>query len=415
MSRFACVSRLGAAVLAAVALGCGDDPDVITQPRGAGGELFRTYVALGNSITAGFQSGGINDSTQRESYAVLLAESAGTPFVYPSLALPGCPPPIANFQTQARVTLQGQPPSNSTTCAFRDPALIEQIVHNLAVPGATTQSLTSTSDLAGNPLTTFFLGGRSQVERAIEANPTFASIWIGNNDVLGAAVSGVLTRTTGISPGITTLADFTGFYASAVNRLVAGSPRLDGGVLIGVVDVQNAPILFTAQALMNPAVKGAIEAAAGGRMTIVTPDCATTASLVSLIGIVSFIRSYPAGQTPIISCTKNSPAPGLGDIGILDAAEQATVATTVASYNAYIRAKADSVGFAYFDPNPALLQLRASGQIPAIPNFASATAPFGDFVSLDGIHPRRPAHVLIANSVIDVVNAKFGLSIPRVT
>jgi len=44
-------------------------------PPYAGGAMFQRYVAMGNSITAGFQSGGINDSTQRRSYAVLVAVS----------------------------------------------------------------------------------------------------------------------------------------------------------------------------------------------------------------------------------------------------------------------------------------------------------------------------------------------------
>ena len=29
--------------------------------------MFQSYVAIGNSITAGYQSGGINDSTQKQS------------------------------------------------------------------------------------------------------------------------------------------------------------------------------------------------------------------------------------------------------------------------------------------------------------------------------------------------------------
>src|SRR3712207_8913200 len=54
------------------------------------------YVAIGNSITAGYQSDGINDSTQARSYAVLLAQAAGTTFRVPALNRPGCQPPIAD-------------------------------------------------------------------------------------------------------------------------------------------------------------------------------------------------------------------------------------------------------------------------------------------------------------------------------
>src|SRR5688572_5055476 len=47
--------------------------------------LFERYVSMGNSITAGFQSGGINDSTQAQSYAVLLAQAMHSPFFVPLL------------------------------------------------------------------------------------------------------------------------------------------------------------------------------------------------------------------------------------------------------------------------------------------------------------------------------------------
>src|SRR5690348_15497810 len=79
----------------AVVTACNNDNTVVTtSPKSS---IFQSYVALGNSITAGFQSGGINDSTQRQSYAVLVAQQMGTRFAYPSLLAPGCPPPVANF------------------------------------------------------------------------------------------------------------------------------------------------------------------------------------------------------------------------------------------------------------------------------------------------------------------------------
>ena len=37
---------------------------------------------------------------------------------------------------------------------------------------------------------------------------------------------------------------------------------------------------------------------------------------------------------------------------MLDLTEQASVAATITGYNAYIKAKADSIGFAYYDPTP---------------------------------------------------------------
>src|ERR1043166_8540522 len=62
-------------------------------PQYAGGAMFQRYVAMGNSITAGFQSGGINDSTQQQSYVALWPAKRASPFYSPSLTKPGCPPP----------------------------------------------------------------------------------------------------------------------------------------------------------------------------------------------------------------------------------------------------------------------------------------------------------------------------------
>src|SRR5256885_12108016 len=83
--------------------------------------LFDRYVSMGNSITAGFQSGGINDSTQLQAYPVLLASAMRSPFFPPLLPrspIPGgpqgCPPPYTNVFTQARVG--GGTPSS---CALR--------------------------------------------------------------------------------------------------------------------------------------------------------------------------------------------------------------------------------------------------------------------------------------------------------
>ena len=92
------MSRTQKAVRGALALGalwalaaCQNGDSSVTVPIPVN-PMFQNYVALGNSITAGFKSGGIHDSTQRQSYALLLARSMHTRYAFPSLANPGCPP-----------------------------------------------------------------------------------------------------------------------------------------------------------------------------------------------------------------------------------------------------------------------------------------------------------------------------------
>src|SRR2546427_4727504 len=85
----------GSLTLALLAAACHED-ELFTPltPSYKGGAMFTRYVSFGNSITAGFQSFGLSDSLQRLAYPVLLARAMGSPFSYPSLNNPGCPPPI---------------------------------------------------------------------------------------------------------------------------------------------------------------------------------------------------------------------------------------------------------------------------------------------------------------------------------
>ena len=222
-------SALTLGAVAAVAACTGDTASKqVLGPRLTGNSaIFQSYVALGNSITAGYQSSGINDSTQKRSYAVLFASQVGTRFIYPSLAMPGCAPPIANFQTQARVPA-GTTATTGSSCYLRNSSVTD-LLNNVAVPGATVSDLTGVA--APNTLTSLFLGGKTEVEKALQASPTFASIWIGNNDVLAAAVSGVLVPTAGISPGVTPVATYTHKFDAAICGAIRNETSVVGALL----------------------------------------------------------------------------------------------------------------------------------------------------------------------------------------
>src|SRR2546428_10695430 len=134
---------LAAGVSLALAAACHQDELFSPRvPPYAGGAMFQRYVSMGNSFTMGIQSGGINDSTQRVAYPVLVAGAmSGDPFYYPSLTIPGCPPPYTNIFTGARVGTG----STGTTCLFRSPS-IPPYLSNVAVSGAWAIDLSTRSE-----------------------------------------------------------------------------------------------------------------------------------------------------------------------------------------------------------------------------------------------------------------------------
>ena len=370
--------------------------------------IFRSYVALGNSITAGYQSGGINDSTQRLSYPVLLANQMGTRFAYPSLAMPGCAPPVNNLLTQTRVTPKGYPASTATSCYLRNPSSVTAVINNVAVPGIASADPTAPVGPNANALTELFLGGETMVQKALDAQPTFATVWIGNNDILEPALSGLPSTATPVPT-------FIANYAKTINALTTGAPGLKG-VLIGVGQVAGTPLLFPAGVIaLSPAARGAASLVAGRPVALDSATCAgaNAAALIDFQYLIA-IRYRPAGFPGTIFCQPISGGgqTDLGDFLVLDITEQATVAATINGYNNYIKAKADSIGFAYYDPNVALAALRANGAVPAFPNLASAQ-PFGQYFSLDGVHPSGAAQILLANGLIDVINMKYGTTLRK--
>lgn len=410
---------LAVAVLAVAAASCLNDESAIT-PEIRGGELFDRYVSLGNSITSGFQSGGINAQTQAAAYPVQLAAKAQAYFNFPALASPGCPPLLVGPLTTER--------ESSVPCALRA-APIRAPIQNLAVPGADASDLTDPLG-TGTVLTTLVLGGRTAVQAMQDADPSLVSVWIGNNDALGAAASGVVAPTT-----LTPLADFQAEY----DAIVAGINATDAqdAILIGVI---NAPM--AAPALQPGAYFWAIaqNPPPGLPPISVSNNCAPfdlvgdpnplAFRMISFQGIANAIgaQAFPIS----IDCQTGVAVPGDPADYLLDETEVAAIATRVAEFNGYIQQQADANGWIYIDPltllgpglqDPDLIRkCQALATATNAQEFAAAVATscpvnldetfFGTWISVDGVHPSSEAHAAVANALAAALNSVHGLGLP---
>lgn len=412
---------LAATVVALSALAaCNDEP---LQPPTAVDAMFDRYVAIGNSITAGFQSAGINDSTQLRAYPVLLARQMKTTFNVPLLNAPGCPPPYTDVFTQSTLGGPSAPP-----CALRAWP-IPTVVNNVAVPGAEVIDPISNSDPASGPnaLTTFILGGRTQLEAARDAEPTFVSVWIGNNDALGAVLS---TTNPGDPALVTPPATFAARYAAMMDTLDSFG-TIQGGVAIGVVQVGLAPYLTQGRAWKGfEAVFDAQTAPLN--FFDVDNNCLSFAALTTTDTAWVSVP-FPVGGTMLAQAQAKvdsvmggtlNPASVVPvtmdcsvDAAMVTVAEMSNLFASIAQYNAAIQTEAASRNWAYVDPNVLLEQgAQTPGALRPFPAFdptdpQHATAPFGTLLSFDGIHPSSAAHVLVADAVITAINAAYGTSL----
>ena len=380
--------------------------------------LFNRYVSMGNSITAGVQSGGINDSTQSQSYAVLLARAMGSPFFVPFMNKPGCPPPITNVFAQPAPTRVGG--GTATTCALRkSQSPPPPFISNTAVPSAEVIDIYNNLDATSNAnsLTQFFLGGLTQAQMMRRAQPTFVSVWIGNNDVLGAATN---AANGGDSTLITPVATFQGNYTTLLDTLAAAAPR--GAVLIGVANVTAIPFFSSGAiyfAIKNNQVPGVVFPPA----FTVSNNCAPSSLLPGVGRGDSTLVPFPYGAALIGAAAAGQPRNldcGDGTAQIVVPKELIKLLGAVQAYNAFISAQATAHGWAYLDPNPALDSLRLLPQpntvvraFPLIGQPCSAN-PFGSAFSCDAVHPSAATQRLIAEKLRRAINAAYTTSIPPI-
>jgi hypothetical protein len=384
------------------ATGCSDD--VLTRANEPVSAVFQRYVSLGNSITAGFQSGGINETTQDQSYAKLLAGQMDTEFFVPYLSNPGCPPPYANVFTQTRINA-------TVACALRrQESFPPPYLNNVAVPGAEVIDATDNLDPASNAnqLTQLMLGGLTQMQMLQRVDPTFVTVWIGNNDVLGSATN---STDAGDPALVTPPATFATRYDQMLDAIQATSPAV---VLLGVANVTAIPYFSAGQVYF--ALKNQVNSPFPATFTV-GANCAPS----SLGGKGdSVLVPFPFGGTLLAQAAQGTPVTlSCTEAQTVQPAELINLISAVTAYNQTISSEATARNWAYFDPNPALDSLRTvPGEIAPFPNFGTPPAftpcdqnPFGLAFSCDAVHPSARTHKLIANKLIQAINAKYGTTV----
>jgi len=416
-------------------VGCSDESLLASEATDA---RFARYVALGNSITAGFQSGGINQMLQEQSYAVRLATQMETPFNIPALREPGCPPPLTNIFPPVRAA--------PVECALRSSPTPTRL-NNVAVPDAWVQdALTNSAEAGANPnaLTTFILGGRTQVEAATELRPTFATVWLGNNDVLDAALTGDPSLSTDPST-------FSSRYTRVLDSLEAAG--VEGGALASVANVTLIPNLSPGQAYAAAESQinqiGQQQAANDGDPNTnwgsysVASSCASAPSSTQSripfrYGFEGLFTLALTGQDVELDCTDNRTladiygqgtleAAGIGDVGplsVLVASETQQLVGRLQAYNTFLESEADDRGWAYVDVNTTLGAIYEAGTdtpndlsddlVPKFPNLNPEQPTFGPFFSEDGVHPSSATHQVVTNLFIEAINAEYDTSLETI-
>ncbi len=364
---------------------------LVAAPVSAAPPSFAKYVAVGDSLTAGFTNGGLVLTHQSISWPALLAGQTGTSiaqFQQPYITDPGVPAELA-LLSLSPVAIA---PKSSGTGLPANFAL-DRPYDNLAVPGATSVDVVTRT--TGGLHDVILRGKGTQLQQAVSLAPTFVTLWIGSNDVLGAVTNGRAIDGVTMVP----LPAFRAAYAQILSTLRATGATV---VTATIPDVTLAPFANAIPpVVVNPATGQPVEI--GGR----------TVPLIGPSGPLAPGSKVTLGASPLLAKGVGIPA-ALGGSGqalpdevVLDPVELAIIRDRLNAINASIREIAAAAGVAVLDLNAFITDLLTNGREYA---GITLTGSFltGGLVGYDGIHPTETGYALIANEWISFLNRETG-------
>lgn len=486
-------------LVVATFVACNNDDEVIVYdssdglPLTAGTANFSKFVALGNSLTSGYADGALFIDGQKASYANILAQQfklvGGGDFKIPFMA-----DNIGGFKINGtqfagpRMYFNGSAPVpavGTPSTEILNPAVATAgPYNNCGVPGAKSFHLLSPSygSAAGiaagtaNPYYVRFAPNAttSVLGYAISQTPTFFSLWIGNNDVLGYATSGgdgtnpitPSAGAAGVGFDATYDALVNGLTAAGAKGVIANLPYVNTVPFFTAVPTNPVPLNATQVGQLNPlfGAMNSMLAAAGQPARFQTLAASATNPLLIADEMLAFDATalftaafqgapfnYPAATAgflgnlygkarhasnataskdyilltarSLIGATQPGYPASSNTIGVtfpmqdnttLTASETALVKTATDAYNAKIKAVATAKGLAFVDAN-ALMTKVANGGITANGFTVTNVYVTGGGFSTDGVHPSPRGYALIANKFIEAINATYGSNLKGVS
>lgn len=428
---------------------------------------FSKTVAVGNSLTAGYQSNALSAEGQINSLPNIIAQQlkqvGGGDFkqpilpgeagekgagLVPSLIGQGLLAPALSltYTTDCRNETSLGPAiiyAPYSAAEFISNVAADGPYNNVGVPGAQITHLNFAGYAQANPYFGRFAASPTEtiVEAAMKTNHTFFQLWIGNNDVLGYALAGGEEG----SASITASATFGALYARTLDSLSKNGQK---GIVANIPDITAIPHFTTIKwngleisAQQAAGLNAAYAQYNAGLDTVVSQNAAFQAeankrkinfsagsngfviidnTLTDLSGNgLPSIRQINAEELLVLSTPQDSlkcagwgsqkPIPGNFT---LIKSEIDNIQNAVGAYNATIKAEANARGLALVDANKRLNEVKNGITISGI-NFNSELVTGGAF-SLDGVHPSTRGYAILANDFIDAINRTYNANIPKV-
>ena len=443
----------------------GDPMPPSTTEYTSGDADFSNFVAVGNSLTAGFSDNALFIDGQTASFPNMMASSfaqaGGGSFSIPFMA-----------DNLGGATFNGIPVlGNRLFLSFASgtplPTLVEGMgttetgpFNNLGVPGAKSYHLMATgygnlSGLVAGTANPYYARIASSpnatvIGDAMAQTPTFFSLWIGNNDILSFATSGGIgiNQLGNSDPSTYDNNDVTDpiLFEQTFNGILQNMTT-DGakGVIANLPNVTSIPNFTTvpynsifldevtveqANAAYADYNEGLAQLQTSGEITaeeVALRTISFSADVPNAAVIIdedlTDLTSFDPALLNIRQATANDLMVLLGftfigtlaDEWVLTPEEQTIITDATTAFNQTIANAAATYNLAFVDANAFLAELNATGITLDDGTQVTATFGTGGGFSLDGVHPSPRGYALLANKFIEEIEAKYGAILAKVS
>ena len=413
--------------IALAIIGCEDYSKLTAPVFSTGSADFTRFVSIGNSLTMGEQSSSVFETGQMYTFGNLIAKQVGTTYAQATFSDPGTGGRLEAERldpfTLYENTNQGVPTNLTYPAPYNNLGVKGAFLYDVLNARSASTCYTANFGVP-NPLFDAVLRGLgTQLELAVAQQPTFVTLWIGNNDILAFATRGGLFPPT--DPAV-----FQDQYTQVLSALNATGAQ----IVIGAMPNALLTPYFTTVgpgiglSLQSLGLPGIVYAKTDGTTgTALVQDLFTFNVLVLLPATSA--TDYIGDQTGAYYSDNNIPVPpgvitaypfGLAAENpfpnglVLDPSEIAAYSALRAGYNQIISGLAQAMNYNVINWDDLFNQLASAEGLTVNGVTYSTTYVNGNFFSLDGIHPTSQGYGIVANEFIKAINTKYNASIPLV-
>lgn len=415
---------------------------------------FTNYIAVGNSLTQGYQNGGVYEEGQKNSYPSIIArqmkfvQSGMNEFVQPYF--PGTGSGYIHLEWKYN-TIQVVKPEDAggykEDPSFKNISYAGQQFSNLGVSGIKLIGTCADNSIAGDNYNCYLLAANNPyfkrmfdlgptsatpnyyLNAVVKSKPTFFTCWLGANDILGYATHGgdivgiSILGTPFYVYGLSDPNEFRKKYDRALDSLTKNGAK---GIVATIPNVTSIPyfnlikledIKGSNGALLDVYIK-----TANGIRTATDEDrilLPAASMLNKFLKDSLYDNGVPVKDSLGNTILVYSPTPygmaatnPINNDQVLDKDEFAKVAPALGALNAEIRASAADHNIPVVDMEGFLQNFESGFAISGV-DYSTKYIEGGVF-SLDGVHPNARGYAILANKFIDAINTHYHSNIPLV-